>query len=233
MKGRPAPNERQQRELERIASLPHDFVIGIDEVGFGPWAGPLVVGGVVLPKGWDHPMVLDSKALTPKRRREANTVVYDNCYDFCIKSVEAHELDKEGLENARARLTREVATELGSRWPDAVVVQDGDTPVPIEGRNWNNMAWLPKADALVPAVSAGSIIAKVHRDDDMVNYHEVFPEYAFYKNKGYGTPQHIAGLEVHGPCILHRLSYKPLRRYLVQSGRWPTRLNGTPASTSS
>lgn len=229
MKGRPEPDERQQKELERIESLPHDFVIGIDEVGCGPWAGPLVVGGVVLPRGWDHPMVLDSKALTPKRRREANTVVYDNCFDYCIKSVEAYVLDQEGLEPARKRLTHEVAIELSSRWPDAIVVQDGDTPVPIEGRNWKNMAWMPKADALVPAVSAGSIIAKVHRDDDMVNYHEVFPEYSFYRNKGYGTPQHIAGLSAHGPCVLHRFSYKPLKRFLVKSGQWPPKPNGMRA----
>lgn len=230
--GRPVPTHDQQKQLDRLAGIPHDIVIGIDEVGYGSWAGPLTVGGVVLPRGWDHPMVLDSKALSPKRRREASEIVYANCWGFSIRCLEAPGIDQEGVSQARERLTREVAEELGQQF-EAVVVQDGSVPAPVPGRDKTNMVWLPKADALVPAVSAASVIAKVWRDDEMVGYHEVFPYYFWQSNKGYGTKAHEAGLEKYGPCVLHRFTYKSVSAVALKKNmaEYYERCAGPPAPT--
>lgn len=208
--GRPVPNADQQKELDRLEAIPHDLVIGIDEVGCGPLAGPLTIGGVVVRRGWDHPMALDSKALSPKRRKESVDVVMNACLAHVILSLEAPALDAEGIIKARERLTREAAVYLSQKF-EAVIVQDGTVPAPVPGRDHTNMVWMAKADALVPAVSAASIIAKVWRDTEMVNYHEIFPYYFWQANKGYGTKAHYAGLAKYGPCVLHRFSYKPIR----------------------
>lgn len=211
--GRPVPTAEQQQVLDRIEGTPHDIVIGIDEVGFGSWAGPLVVGGVVLPRGWDHPMVLDSKALTPKRRSEAATVVLDHCWAWHIASLEAPEVDREGVHRACERLTQEVVLQLSQQF-EGLVVLDGNG----DRNRHHSQISLPKADSLIPAVSAASILAKVWRDDEMVTYHDIFPYYFWQSNKGYGSKAHQAGLDAYGPCVLHRFSYKPIRAMAKKRG---------------
>lgn len=224
---RPVPNAEQQQQLDVIEAIPHDIVIGIDEVGSGSLAGPLVVGGVVVRRGWDHPIVLDSKALTPKRRVEAREVVLRSCLGWCVMSIEAPHLDREGMGRALDRLTVMVGRYLSSRF-DGLIVTDG-----MEQRI-EEAVTLPKADALVPAVSAASIVAKVWRDSEMEGYSQVFPYYSWYKNKGYKSKEHTAALEAYGPCVLHRFSYSPLKklaRSIPGGMQWADRFtsDGTPA----
>ena len=212
--GRPVPTPEQQMVLDRIEATPHSIVIGVDEVGLGSWAGPLVVGGVAVLRGWDHPLALDSKALTPKRRVEASKVILAESLGWCVASAEANQIDQEGIVAVLARLTREVIFDLSRRF-DGLVVLDGDGN---GDRNLGCDIRLPKADALVPSVSAASILAKVWRDDDMVNYHVSFPYYFWEQNKGYGSKAHQAGLNKYGPCTLHRFSYRPIRALAKKMG---------------
>lgn len=204
----------QRLELERVEQLDFEYTIGIDEVGLGAWAGPVVVAGVVLPRRWQHGSVKDSKQLTAKARERAFTdIIPYHCLAMLCLTAEHYEVDIEGLSEVQERLTREIAVQLGSVWPRSLVFMDGDVPVSIPGRDRSSMAWMPGADIHIPSVSAASIVAKVTRDSDMMNYDPVFPEYDFFHNKGYHAPKHVAGLEEHGPCAIHRKSYKPVERY--------------------
>lgn len=210
------------------------MVVGIDEVGYGSWAGPLVVGGVVLPKEWDHDLCRDSKELTEKQRESALDELDTEWFAAVVLGMEAVDVDQLGVGIARHQLTTWVAQLLSDRFPGAVVVQDGDTPAPVPGRNAGDLICMPGADAQVPAVSAASILAKVTRDRDMTEYAQVFPGYAFESNKGYHSVDHVKGLDQLGPCPIHRFSYKPIKKYMVSSVVWqsPRRKTGINVWTS-
>lgn len=205
----------QQLALEKIGASPSPTVLGIDEVGMGCWAGPVTVAGVVVPKGWDAEGVRDSKALTPRQRKKAEGAIRAQALSYAIFSASHAEVDREGVGRVRDRLTEQVALQLLQPFPNALIVQDGELPAVIGSRP-QNMVWMAKADALVPAVSAASILAKVCRDEFMVAMARLYPGYAFERNMGYGVPAHIEGLRRLGPCPIHRLSYKPVKRFLVR-----------------
>lgn len=219
---------RQLSAVQALQDHPAEEVIGIDEVGYGSWAGPLVVGGVVLPKLWDHELCRDSKSLSAKKREQSLYVLRQNWLAAVVMGMEAADVDQIGVHGALQHLTREVGTVLGGMYPNALLVQDGEVPVPIPHRDNTNMLWTSNADGLVPAVSAASILAKVTRDEDMVIYSHDFPEYKFESNKGYHSNAHKRALETVGPCPIHRFSYKPLRPYVVGSQPWqsPRRKSG-------
>lgn len=219
-KPRPQPTVQQLRQLMWLQEHPASEVIGIDEVGLGAWAGPLVVGGVVLSKGWDHELCRDSKALTPRQREKALPILSRNWLAAVVMGMEAPDVDQIGVGTAREWLTRMVGEMLSKPYPNAILVQDGDVPVPIPGRDNTNMVWMPGADGQVPAVSAASVLAKVTRDTDMVHYSEVFPDYDFQSNKGYRSLKHERGLDTVGPSPIHRFSYKPVRQRVVPSQPW-------------
>lgn len=222
-KTRPRPDETQIARLALIEAHPAEYVLGVDEVGFGAWAGPLVVGGVVLPKGWDHPLCLDSKVLSAKQRVKALAALKDSWVTAIVCGMEANDVDKIGVNYAREYLTKLVTKALLQIVPDSLVVQDGGDPISSEGVERRNLVCMVGADAHVPAVSAASIVAKLTRDEDMVSYGEVFPEYAFHSNKGYHSAAHNNGLAAHGPCAIHRMSYKPLKKFVVGSKPWQSR----------
>ena len=205
----------QQLALEKIAASLSTTVIGIDEVGMGCWAGPVTVAGVVVPKGWDAEGVEDSKSLSPRQRKKAEGTIKAQALSYAIFSASHEEVDRQGVGSTRDRLTEQVALQLLQPFPDALIVQDGEVPAVIGARP-QNMVWLAKADVLVPAVSAASILAKVCRDEFMVAMSRLYPGYAFERNMGYGVPAHIAGLRKLGPCPIHRISYKPVKRFLVR-----------------
>ena len=205
----------QIQALEKIGASTSEVVIGIDEVGVGCWAGPMTVAGVAVPRGWSHPEVKDSKALSKGKRKKAEAIVKESALSWFITSATNSEIDVEGVQHARARLTEEVALKMLQYFPGALLVQDGDLPVVIGGAP-QNMVWLAKADVLVPAVSAASVLAKVCRDEFMLLQSKNYPGYGFETNMGYGTAKHIEGLLAKGVCQLHRLSYKPVKQHLVR-----------------
>jgi ribonuclease HII len=228
--------EAQQRALEQIESSASAHVIGIDEVGMGCWAGPVVVAGVVLPKGWAHKDVKDSKKLSPKRREKAWQLLHEVVLTKVVLWASNEEVDRHGVRQVREWLTEGAALYCMRRFPEALIVQDGDVPAMVGGAP-QNMVWLAKADVYVPAVSAASIIAKVSRDYYMHQAHVQYPYYGWNTNVGYGTELHSAGLLGHGACPLHRRSYKPVQRLSrkYEDARLvacQTRHNGTLGSTS-
>jgi ribonuclease HII len=203
----------QTQALERIEASTSPFIIGIDEVGLGCIAGPVTVAAVVVPKGWSHADVQDSKSLTPRKRKKADKIVREQASCFCILSASSAEVDAEGVRGVNERLTEQVALYCLQYFPDALIVQDGDVPTVIGGR-LQNMVWLPKADVHVPAVSAASCLAKVLRDKFMQEQDALYPGYDFFASKGYGTKKHNEGLKKLGACPIHRRTFKPVQAVL-------------------
>jgi ribonuclease HII len=194
-----------------IQSLNIRSVMGIDEVGRGSWAGPLIIGAVLL----DEPLIglSDSKKLS-KPVRTAMAVEIKERALFCNTGwVWPDEIDTIGL-TAATTLGIKRALE-GSRNGDYrhLIIDGSINFMPDCPKACN----LIKADGLVPAVSAASIFAKVTRDLYMSNQHLDFPDYGFQTNAGYGTKEHIEALETHGITPLHRQSYRPVRPYCLPS----------------
>lgn len=206
--------EMQMRALEKIGASDAQYVIGVDEVGLGSWAGPVVVAAAVLPREWKHSEVTDSKKLSPKKREKADAIVREAVLMHCIFSGDNLEVDARGVHRMREALTVQASMKCLEYFPDALVVQDGDLPILLSGSPPPRLVWLPKADLLVQAVSAASILAKVYRDHFMKEQAKLYPGYGFETNVGYGSKKHSEGLEKLGVCPLHRLSYKPIRRYI-------------------
>lgn len=179
-------------------------VLGIDEVGRGCWAGPLVAGAVILKRA--IPGVRDSKQLTRKAREALDIVIRRRAVAYGLGWVAPDELDEVGLTAAVRLAYRRALAEIATAYDQIII--DG---------NYNFLADLPnaraivKADATVPAVSAASIIAKVARDAYMREQAAQFPAYGFESHVGYGTLAHRLALSEHGPCLLHRRSFQPLR----------------------
>ncbi len=204
----------QLRALEEINRSSASHIIGIDESGIGCLAGPLVVAGVAVPKGWSHPDVKDSKMLSPKQRaRVLQEVIYEQELVTCMLYRHAHDIDEVGIRKSIHQLTEGVALYLLRRLPDALVVQDGEDPVPVEG-SLKNVVYLAKADRHVPAVSAASILAKESHDLYMREQHQLYPHWDFESNVGYPSLKHRQAVAKHGLSPIHRVSYGALKKYL-------------------
>lgn len=183
-------------------------VVGIDEVGRGAWAGPLVVGAVQLSKEING--LTDSKLIKPHIRENLARLIYEECDQWGLGWVSSEEVDELGL-SASIRLATEQALK---DFPDDVrIIIDGQINF-LTGRK--NVHTLVKADSLVPAVSAASIIAKVVRDEYMRNQSKTYNHYGFETNVGYGTTFHSQALKKHGACQIHRRSYKPIAAFIAQ-----------------
>jgi ribonuclease HII len=186
-------------------------ILGIDEVGRGPWAGPLVVGAVVLPDDFDTTGLADSKQLTSKKRtfyREKLVQVLPDG-SWALGWVPAAELDSIGMSAALRLATRRAVDAI--RAPFHEIIIDGTINLLATTRLADHATTLPKADALIPAVSAASIIAKVARDEYMIELASQYPDYGFERHVGYGTALHRQALELHGPTPEHRHSFAPIQ----------------------
>lgn len=182
--------------------------LGIDEVGRGPWAGPLVVGACILRENIDG--LTDSKKLSAKRRAILAEEIHQKAY--CgLGWVSAKELDEIGLSAALRKACREAVKQVQTtHTPFNDIVIDGTinflSDTPLE----KYVSVLPKADFLVPEVSAASIIAKVARDNYMMELAKKYPNYGFEKHVGYGTAAHRQAIEQYGICEEHRKSFRPI-----------------------
>jgi ribonuclease HII len=185
------------------------IIIGIDEVGRGPWAGPLVVGAVIL--GADIKGLTDSKALTGPVRRRLATEIRNNALMCNTGWVWPDEIDDLGL-TAATRLAIERALE-GVTIYDQIIIDGSVNYLPGNKK----VSTLVKADCIVPAVSAASIVAKVVRDEYMAEQAQKYPQYGFDKHVGYGTARHIKAIAEYGLTLLHRRSYKPIKA-IINSG---------------
>jgi ribonuclease HII len=169
---------------------------GIDEAGRGPFAGPLVVAGVILKKDIDE--LNDSKKLTEKKREKLFDIIKQNSlHHIVFKPSEL--IDEKGLSYCLRTSIQEIMEKLQTQ----EYLMDGNTTFGIE-----NLKCLVKADATVKEVSAASILAKVSRDRYMYEISEKYPQYLFGKHKGYGTKAHIEAIKEFGYCEEHRKSFK-------------------------
>ncbi len=181
-----------------------DTTVGIDEVGRGSWAGPLVVAAVVLDRRIRG--LKDSKLLTKQQRTVLAARIHERATAIGMGWIAAPDVDRLGLTKATQIAAAEALAQIDCAYDDVVI--DG---------NYNYLAGNPfaraliKADATVPAVSAASIVAKVARDAYMSEVAKQYPLYKFEQHVGYGTRLHRELLALHGACALHRLSYKPLQ----------------------
>lgn len=188
------------------------MILGIDEAGRGPWAGPLVVGAVVL-GGAEIDGLTDSKKLTKKKRELLEPLIYDIALGVGLGWVSAAELDEIGMSAALRLATIRAVQEITCTYDEIII--DGTVNFLKETGKGKYVKTMPKADLLIPSVSAASIVAKVARDRYMTEYGEKFPDYGFASHAGYGTAKHRAAIEVHGVTPEHRLSFAPLAKYAV------------------
>lgn len=186
------------------------MILGIDEVGRGPWAGPLVVGAVVL-GGKSIEGLTDSKKLSKKRRDELDGIIREQAMAYGLGWVHAKEIDTIGLSDALKLATRRAVEQI--KVPYHEIIIDGTINFLAGTKKGDYVTTMPKADLLIPSVSAASIIAKVARDKYMADQDKVYEGYKFASHVGYGTAVHRAAIEKHGVTPLHRLSFAPLSKY--------------------
>lgn len=193
-----------QLEL-KAAAAGHPIIVGVDEAGRGPLAGPVSAAAVILPEGYLHPLLGDSKKLSEKKRELIYAdIMADDRIKWGHSYAEVEEIDSINILKAtHAAMARAVA-ELGVTDPYCLI--DGlavlNFPFASEG--------VVKGDGKSLSIAAASIIAKVKRDHKMVDYGKEFSEYGFEKHKGYGTKAHLEALRKHGPTKIHRQSFAPV-----------------------
>ena len=176
---------------------------GIDEAGRGPLAGPVVVAGVIMPLGESDLIdgVNDSKKLSAKKRDELYDEILAKAIDVQVAVVDNKTIDEINILNATRRAFKEAFDKLDKK-PDVVLLDAiSGLDIPAEQHPFIH------GDALSYLIAAASIVAKVQRDNYMIEMDALYPEYGFAKNKGYGTAEHIAALKKYGPCPIHRRSF--------------------------
>ena len=201
--------QKYQAELARTYALSEyerkysdfTYVCGIDEVGRGPLAGPVVAGAVILPKDCDILYINDSKKLSEKKREELYDIIMEKAVATGIGYASVERIDEINILQATFEAMREAISKLGVL-PD-ILLNDAVTIPKVDIKQ----VPIIKGDAKSISIGAASIIAKVTRDRLMVDYDTVFPEYGFASNKGYGSAQHIEAIKKYGPCPIHRRTF--------------------------
>jgi ribonuclease HII len=200
----------KQADVNSYNCYNYHMILGIDEVGRGPWAGPLVVGAVVL-GGEVIEGLTDSKKLTKKLRVELDVVIREKSAGFGLGWVAASEIDEIGLSEALRLATKRAVEQVKTTYHEIII--DGTVNFLDGTTKGNYVTTMKKADLLVPSVSAASIIAKVARDNYMAEQDAIYDGYKFSSHVGYGTAVHVAAIEKNGVTPLHRLSFAPLLKY--------------------
>ena len=193
----------------KYREMGHKFIVGLDEAGRGPIAGPLVVAACILPVDYDNPLIDDSKKISEKKRELLFEEIKKVSLDYSIEILEIEEIDKlniykaskTGMERCLKKLTHPYDVAL----TDAMPI---DCSVPFEA--------IIKGDAKSQSIAAASILAKVTRDHLMLELAKLYPEYDLENNKGYGTKKHLEAIEKHGILPIHRTTYEPIKSKLVE-----------------
>lgn len=190
------------------------LIAGIDEVGRGCLAGPVIAAAVILPLDAIHriPHLADSKTLTAKQRERLDVEIKEIAIAWSIGRADANEIDKINILNASLLAMERAFNGLNLAVNLALVDGNKAPNLPCETKA------IVGGDAKVEAISAASIIAKVHRDKEMLIANSLFPDYAFAIHKGYPTTLHLERLKNYGPCQLHRKTFGPVKKILSLSG---------------
>lgn len=179
---------------------------GVDEAGRGPLAGPVVAAAVILDELNPIHGLNDSKKLSAKRREALFDEIRARALCFAIAEASVQEIDEINILQATLLAMKRAVDAL--RLPPKLVLVDGNRLPILSIRS----EAIVQGDALVPAISAASILAKVHRDRLCEAMHQRYPVYGFDQHKGYGTAQHMAALQAHGPADCHRMTFAPVAR---------------------
>ncbi|MGC6404045.1 MAG: ribonuclease HII [Candidatus Comchoanobacterales bacterium] len=182
-------------------------LLGVDEVGRGPLAGPVVAAAVILPA--EHALNLtDSKQLSERKREALVSLIQQEAVAYAIGEASVAEIESLNILQASLLAMRRailaIKEPFDEVWVDGIHAPDCDYPVTT----------IIKGDAKVPAISAASILAKVYRDQLMIQTHQQYPQYGFDRHKGYGTKQHMDALKQFGPCALHRKTFAPISKFI-------------------
>lgn len=183
------------------------IIAGVDEVGRGPLAGPVVAGAVILDPNRPIPGLKDSKQLSEKKREQLFSMIQESALAWSIGRATVEEIDQLNILQA-SLLAMQRAIAALTNCPDLAL---------IDGNRCPSLSCEAQAiiggDRKIPEISAASIIAKVTRDREMLVLHEKFPEYGFNQHKGYPTQQHLDALRQHGPSLIHRRSFAPVAAF--------------------
>ena len=183
------------------SELPFDLICGVDEAGRGPLAGPVCAAAVILPKGLVIPGLNDSKKLSDKRRRELFPIIQQEAVSFGIAFASQEEIDEINILQATFLAMRRAMEQLNPQPEFALIDGNRETDFGVPCKT------VIKGDSLSANIAAASVLAKVTRDNWMMEAAEKYPGYGFEIHKGYGTKAHYAALEKLGPCPIHRRSF--------------------------
>lgn len=179
----------------------YEYICGVDEVGRGPLAGPVITAAVILPKDCEILYLNDSKQVSEKKREELYDIIMEKAIAVGIGSASHEVIDEINILNATYAAMRDAISKLEVK-PDLLLIDAVHIPeVDIK------QVSIVKGDARSVSIAAASIVAKVTRDRMMQEYDKVFPGYGFARNKGYGSQEHIQTLKEQGPCLIHRHSF--------------------------
>ena len=194
----------ERLKFEKMAyDLGKQYVIGLDEAGRGPMAGPLVVGGVIFEKGYYNELINDSKQLSEKKREELYDIIIRDALAYQIEVIDVEDVDRLNVYQASKKGMLDVIEHIAIE-PDYAL----SDAMPL-GDQIEHLA-IVKGDTLSMSIGAASILAKVTRDRIMKEYDKIYPEYGFAKHKGYPTKQHKEALKQYGVTPIHRRSFQPV-----------------------
>ena len=191
-----------RNEYEWLNWANDTLVLGMDEAGRGPLAGPLVVAGVIFPQNYENPAIYDSKALTEKKRENLFQQIINDALFYTIEIKTAKEIDESNI----YAITQATMSDIADQYAGVTILTDA-MPLPKH----SDAISLIKGDQKSISIAAASILAKVTRDHMMVLYDRLYPQYGFASNKGYGTKKHVEAIKEYGVCDIHRLSYGPCK----------------------
>jgi len=195
--------------LERsLRQKGYQLVAGLDEVGRGPLAGPVVAACVILQENCDNSSFVDSKTINAKNRSRLYKELKQNGAQISVGVVSEADIDRLNILQASLLAMKKAILTMPVQ-PDFLLV-DGNQPVPISIPQQS----LVKGESKSASIAAASIVAKVVRDEMMDQYHLQYPEYNFQKNRGYPTLEHRNAIKIYGPCAIHRQSFKCVKEFL-------------------
>ena len=189
---------------------PEAVEAGCDEAGRGCLAGPVYAAAAILPEGFSHPWLNDSKQVSEKRRNQMRAIIESEAVSWAIGIVDNHEIDSINILRASILAMHRALDALSVR-PEEIIV-DGNRFSPYSTIPWKTFV---KGDGRFGNIAAASILAKTHRDEEMRRLHSIYPIYGWDVNKGYPTRAHRAAIEAHGPTEYHRMSFRLIDRQLT------------------
>ena len=207
-----------EKEKERIYALSAyereyaacGYICGIDEVGRGPLIGPVVTAAVILPKGYFHKDIKDSKKLTEKKREEMYEIITRDALAIGIGISSEKVIDEINILEATKKAMKEAIKNLEVT-PEHILIDAVKLDIDVPSTS------IIKGDALSESIAAASIIAKVTRDRMMDEMDKEYPMYDLKNNKGYGTKKHLEALEEYGPCKYHRFTFAPVKNSVKEA----------------